>query len=167
MADLAAVKARRKGSDEGELTITSMMDMMTIILVFLLKSYSVEDIQVKPSDDLTLPSSNSLKAPEVHVNLVVSKSLITVDGVDVLEIIDGEVAEEDKKGTMVTDLYDVLQQKADDARSLAEKIGGDPFEGKILFQCDKDIKYSTVREVMYTAGQAQFGKFKFVVFKTD
>jgi biopolymer transport protein ExbD len=49
-------KARRQEVDTS-LNINSMMDMMTIILVFLLKSYSASDVSVAPSDDLTLPFS--------------------------------------------------------------------------------------------------------------
>ena len=73
----------------------------------------------------------------------------------------------EKKGTLISLLYEELQERAETAREQAEKLGGDAFEGKILFQCDKDIQYSTVREVMFTAGQAEFGKFKFVVFKQE
>ena len=56
---------------------------MTIILVFLLKSYSTEDIQIAPSDNLPLPVSSSKKPPELAVNAVVSKVAITVEGVEV------------------------------------------------------------------------------------
>jgi biopolymer transport protein ExbD len=166
MADLSIIRARRKKAEEG-LTITSIMDMMTIILVFLLKSYSVEDIQVKPSDDLTLPMSTSLKTPERVVNMVVSKSSITVEGNSIMSFVNGEIPEADKKGMLISPLYDALTERAEAAREQAEQYGAEKFEGKILFQCDKDLPYRTVREVMFTAGQAEFGKFKFVVFKME
>ena len=52
-----ALKQARRPTNDGGLNITSMMDMMTIILVFLLKSYSTQDISVAPSEDLELPVS--------------------------------------------------------------------------------------------------------------
>jgi len=61
-ADLRA-KSKARAAEKQELSITSLMDMMTIILVFLLKSYSVEDIQVKPSADLRLPASSAKRHP--------------------------------------------------------------------------------------------------------
>ena len=64
---MALKKARRSKPDAG-LNITSMMDMMTIILVFLLKSYSTQDISVAPSEDLELPVSTVKKAPEMAQN---------------------------------------------------------------------------------------------------
>ncbi len=41
---------------EAGLTITSLMDAMTIILCFLLKSYSVDDVTVSADEDLKLPA---------------------------------------------------------------------------------------------------------------
>jgi len=77
------------------------------------------------------------------------------------------VADEYKRGTMISPLYDTLQEKADDAKALAARNPNQPFKGRLLLQCDKDIPFSLLREVMYTAGQAQFGEFKFVVFKSE
>ena len=166
MPNPAEIRAKKRKTEEGGLSITSLMDMMTIILVFLLKSYSVEDIQVKPSADLRLPTSTSKKAPEVAVNVVVSKRTISVDGVKVIDVSDGmEIAEEYKRGTMITPLYDTLQEKADEAKAVAARNPSHPFKGRLLLQCDKDVPFSLLREVMYTAGQAQFGEFKFVVYK--
>jgi biopolymer transport protein ExbD len=176
---MALKKKKRKGASE-ELAITSMMDMMTIILVFLLKSYSTNDVSVAASADLQLPSSTAAKAPELSVNLIVSKSQILVDGVPVLNLTkvpDEEnpgqellsVPEDEKKGQMITRLYDRLLEKAEQAKALGEASGSDEheFKGRILLQCDKELPFAVIREVMYTAGQAQFGEFKFVVYKQE
>lgn len=168
-------KARR-GNASGELNITSMMDMMTIILVFLLKSYSTSDVSVAPSDDLQIPISSSQKPPKMAVNVVVSRKEILVDSVPVLRLTtyaDPETGEalisvpaEEKRGQMITKLYDVLLEKAEVAKALGERAGEEHgFKGQILLNCDKRLPFSIIREVMYTAGQAQFGEFRFVVIK--
>ena len=54
---MALKKARRREAEDG-LNITSKMDMMTIILVFLLKSYLTQDISIALSEDLELPVSS-------------------------------------------------------------------------------------------------------------
>ncbi|NOY26626.1 MAG: biopolymer transporter ExbD [Oligoflexia bacterium] len=176
---MALTKARRPEGNS-DLNITSMMDMMTIILVFLLKSYSTSDISVAPSEQLQLPTSSTKEAPELSVNLVVAKNQIVVDGVPVLELTTvpdedhpGEpmvaVPEDEKKGQVVTKLYDRLLEKAEAAKGLAEQSGNaeHAFKGRILIQCDKEMPFAVLREVMYTAGQAQFGEFKFVVYKAE
>ncbi|MEE2829545.1 MAG: biopolymer transporter ExbD [Myxococcota bacterium] len=154
---------RRQHDIDAELNITSLMDIMTIILVFLLKSYSTEDIQIAPSDNLLLPVSSSKRPPELAVNAVVSKVAITVEGVEVVKVTGNEVQDQYKRGTLISPLFDILKAEADEAKANAEKTNG-KFTGRLLLQVDRDIPFSLVREVMYTAGQAQFAEFKFVVY---
>ena len=174
-----AKKARRPKLDDS-LNISSMMDMMTIILLFLLKSYSTQDISVEGDDSLELPVSSTQKNPELAVNLVVSKRQVVVDGVPVLnltKVADEEnpgkdliaVPEDEKKGQMITKLYDRLLEAAERSKAIAEQSGSEEheFKGRILLQCDKTLPFSVIREVMYTAGQAQFGEFKFIVYKQE
>src|SRR5262245_15276379 len=62
------------------LTITAMLDMMTIILVFLLKSMSQSSASLPQSSDLTIPKSIlTTEASQEGVAVLVSKSQIIVD----------------------------------------------------------------------------------------
>ena len=60
-----ARKTRRRRTEHTaeELNIVAMMDMMTIILVFLLKSLSSSAANVPQSDDLRLPHSSVTTSP--------------------------------------------------------------------------------------------------------
>ena len=175
-----AKKAARRSVVKGDLNITSMMDMMTIILVFLLKSFATTDVTVAPSAELQLPYSNAEQAPELAVNLVVARDQIVVDGVPVIRLttIPDEahpgseliaIPEDEKRGQVVTKLYDRLLEKAEASKAIGEQSGSEAhaFKGRILIQCDKGLPFSVLREVMYTAGQAQFGEFKFIVYKME
>ena len=176
---MALKKARRTKPDAG-LNITSMMDMMTIILVFLLKSYSAQDISIAPSEDLELPLSTTQTKPEIAVNLVVTKSQIIVDGVEILRLAEMPdpadatkmrlaVPEDEKRGQLINLLHEVLLDKAESAKQLGSQSGSDQhsFKGRLLIQCHKTLPFSVLREVMYTAGQAQFSEFRFVVYKQE
>lgn len=174
-----AVKKARRPEVDTNLNINSMMDMMTIILVFLLKSYSASDVSVAPSDNLTLPFSTAQKAPEVAVNLVLEQQQIIVDGQPVIQLtkkMDEEsgkelvaIPEDAIQGQNISDLYDVLYEKAEQAKKLGERTDNPDlaFKGRILLQVDKEMPFAVLRSVMYTAGQAQFGEFKFVVYKQE
>src|SRR6478736_1454248 len=72
---------RRGGEVEiNFLNITAMMDMMTIILVFLLKSMSSSSASVPQSADLTLPNSVlTTEAAQDGLTVVISKSNLIVD----------------------------------------------------------------------------------------
>lgn len=165
-------KTRRK--ENSSLNITSLMDVMTIILVFLLKSYSTEDVSVAASEFLTLPVSTAQTAPKLAVNVVISQRDILVDGQVVLTIepsADGswQIPEAEKRQSLIPKLYDKLNEKAEVAKSLGDRTGSEDlaFKGQVLLQVDKELPFSVIRDVMYTAGQAQFGEFRFVVLKAS
>ncbi|TVQ92815.1 MAG: hypothetical protein EA397_06595 [Deltaproteobacteria bacterium] len=173
-----AGKKTRRAVAEGGLTITSLMDAMTIILCFLLKSYEASDVTVTPSDDLKIPSSSALAPIKSTVQLIVSQSRILVDGehvVNLQEYVDDEgrttfeVPEDEKKGQLISELFNNLDRKAQDLKQIHDSTGltEAEFKGQILLQCDRNLPFSLIREVMYTAGQAQFGEFKFVVVSTS
>src|SRR3954467_9676098 len=75
-------KAIRRNAHEPEinfLNITAMLDIMTIILVFLLKTLGESSAAVPQSDDLRLPASIMKKAPaQDGVLVTVSKTQILV-----------------------------------------------------------------------------------------
>jgi len=174
-------KSSRRGGGIEELNITSMMDMMTIILVFLLKSYSTDDISAAGNDDMVLPVSTSLTPPKLAVNVVVSQSQILVDGEPTVQLetvagADGQptfqIPDADKRGPITQSLYEKLVEKSETAKKLGDRakaMGAESdelgFQGQILLQCDRELPYSVIRDVMFTAGQAQFGEFRFVVIK--
>jgi biopolymer transport protein ExbD len=175
-----ALNKARRSEEPASLNITSMMDMMTIILVFLLKSYGTQDISVAPSDDLVLPVSTAQKSPEIAVNVVVSKISIVVDGVPIvnLETVPDpenpgqsvlQVPEDLLNGQLIDTLLDELSKKADIAKDIGKQSGlaEHAFKGRLLIQCDKKLPFAVLRQVMYTAGQAQFSEFKFVVYKME
>ena len=45
------------------LNITSMTDMFTIMLVFLLQTYSTADLEIIPQKNVRLPASNTTNNP--------------------------------------------------------------------------------------------------------
>ncbi|MFI5299660.1 MAG: ExbD/TolR family protein [Polyangiales bacterium] len=63
------------------LNITAMMDMMTIILVFLLKSLSASSANLPQSNDLALPTTIlQSEASQEGIQVVVSQSKVLVNG---------------------------------------------------------------------------------------
>ena len=70
----------------------------------------------------------------------------------------------------VDPLYKAFETSAKAAKDLAKLAGEDrddlKFKGRLLFQVDKDIPFSLLREVMFNAGQAEFSEFEFVVIQS-
>lgn len=159
-------KYRREAeNDTGELNLTAMMDMMTILLVFLLKSYGAADINVVMGPDLTPPSSRSLLMPVQAVTLTITKKDIAVGEKGVLELENGRLPQSAfaKPGSpLIPKIKDALQKEIDKQVKIASgnaamqaKIGTDKDLTRMLtIVGDKDMPYETLFKVLGTAGQA-------------
>ncbi|MFH1008317.1 MAG: biopolymer transporter ExbD [Candidatus Latescibacterota bacterium] len=157
-------KHRGKSSSGETLNLTSMMDMFTIIMVFLLKSYSATGKLISIPEGYTLPESIAEEMPVLAVNISVDDEYIMVD--DVLRIKVNEVREGYGPPYIIAPLQQVLLKKAGQQRLVVEKLGKS-FEGEVNIIGDKDIDLDLLIKVMGTCGQSQFGKIKLLVSQSQ
>jgi len=79
-------KKKKPQSTEMSLQITSMADIFTILLVFLLKSYAVGALEVQPSRGLKLPTAQKSDLAESRLALEVSENSVQLDGSPILPL---------------------------------------------------------------------------------
>jgi biopolymer transport protein ExbD len=166
MANKAITALRKNQTGTFGLQITSMIDMFTIILVFLLKSYASSAVDMSSNKNVVLPSSTASQAPIEALKLVVSKEGIYVDDKLVAAMEQGLVPKsfiDQKDDRFITPLYQALKAQADKTKSISAQNTDVNFEGKIIFQADQGLSYQTLRKVMYTSSFAGYTDFKFAV----
>jgi len=155
------IKRRKRKKDE-KLNITSMMDMFTIILVFLLKSYSSEGQLITPAQGLEIPNSKTELTTKPSLEIKVSENEIAVGEVVVAQVKDVI----DEKSMIIQGLADKLKSEKESAVLVAESQGRE-FTGELVIQGDKKMPYKLLTKVMYTCGQAGYSKQNFVVYKSE
>lgn len=162
-------KKAKRGGDEPSLSITSLMDVLTIILVFLLKSYSNNPVQLKQANDLQLPFSKAKSFPQESTAVTITGKYILVDDKPVVTLENTKVSESDLSGggLLIDPLYQKLLDAVDHEKKVARFQKNREFQGILTVIADRDVSYSLIVKVMYTAGQATFGKFKFAVINED
>jgi biopolymer transport protein ExbD len=156
------------------LNITAMLDMMTIILVFLLKSMSQSSASLPQSGDLTMPKSVlTTEASQEGVAVLISKSSIIVDDNIVATVpADATHGVEGKyKRTGPTDLYIVplanaLQSWRERDRQVRVATGKDPSSSEAIIIADSNTPYRLLTEVLFTLGQSEFAKFHLMVLQS-
>src|SRR4051812_1967131 len=150
------------------LNITPMMDMMTILLVFLLKQFSVQAAAASMSEGLQLPQSSIESARPLAVNVTITQSAILVEGDGVTTVrtgaVDPSVKRDGANGYYITPLVDVLNKHANRLKKIAA-MGGSQFDGTAMILVDKNTPYRLLTEVLYSAGQAEFKNYHLVVIK--
>ncbi len=149
------------------LNITAMMDMMTILLVFLLKQFSVQTAAAL-NRNLELPSSSSQKQSSQTVNVTITKDSILVEGKAITPVRAGAVDPSAKKdganGYYITPLVETLVHHSNQLKKI-EALGGNKFDGTAMVMVDKTTPYRLLTEVLYSAGQAEFGNYHLMVLK--
>ncbi len=161
-------KARRLPAGDVGVTINSLMDAMTIILVFLLMNYSVDPLRVDSGEDLKLPASTTEINPDPSAAVTVTARGIVVNDKAVVAVKDGTVDKAHKGGDEtslnIQPLFDALEQEATRQKEMS-RLAGSKFDGVLTIIAHEETPYRLVTEVLYTAGQAEFQKFKFAVLK--
>ncbi|MFZ5518225.1 MAG: ExbD/TolR family protein [Candidatus Zhuqueibacterota bacterium] len=161
---MAFIPSRIKKHDTNagavKVNLTSMMDMFTIILVFLLKTFSAEGSLIQPSEYLTLPHSGTEKQPEIALDVVVSKEWIMVNHEPVEKVSNVQ----NQRSLIIKNLQDKLSVYARESRRM-EELHGIKFSGKVAIQGDKEIPYSLLVKVMATCGKSDYPNMRLVVYK--
>jgi biopolymer transport protein ExbD len=147
-----------------EIDITSLLDILTILLVFLIQSYNASGVIINVPEGITLPRSSTESINTYGVNIQVSASKIWVDDKEVLntEALPDRIY--DSGGRRIISLYnELVRVKETIQRSEKSSPNATKFSGIANLVIDKTLKYSYVKRVMYTCAEAGFKDFKFVV----
>ncbi len=168
-------KSKRRNAREAEidfLNITAMLDLMTIVLVFVLKSLATSTQSIPQNADLQLPASVLTVEPgEEGVLIRISKTQISVGDEEqpIVEYSDarqlgqtGLDARHKRNGP--NDLYInplalVLQKYRENDRQIRLQTQKDASISEAIIVADEDTPYRLLFEVLYTAGQCEFGKY--------
>jgi len=136
--------------------LTSLVDVMTILLVFLLKSFSVEGNLVTPAGDLELPLSSARKPPTPTCAIEITRNAISSEGTIIAPL--QTVAEQESLLVGSLDDWMTLQrQRCADTAKMRE----------VLIQSDREIPFHVVKRVMYTCSKAGFRDFSVLVLEEE
>ena len=180
-------KRKRKLNNGFELQLTSLIDVLVIILVFLLKSYQTSLNTLTTVQGIQIPISASPDEPRDSLQVIITPEGITFEAKRVVEFLqDGATAGAtegnykldakglDEGGRRILSLYNTLvaaREKSELLKSKSpvrdEKGQPLPFDGILAVTADKRIQYDTLRKIMYTAGAAGFKVFRFIALKKE
>jgi biopolymer transport protein ExbD len=172
-------KSVRRNAREPEidfLNITAMLDLMTIILVFLLKSLSASSASIPQSKDLSLPNSIiTTEAAQEGVVILISKSQILVgdDPTPVVLLpgpeqlaqsgVDTKYKRSGPNDLYIVPLANALSHARETDKAIRLAKGLDATSSEAVIVADSTTPYRLLIEVLFTAGQSEFGKYHLMV----
>jgi hypothetical protein len=164
--DQSAARFKKRPSEDAPLSITSLMDAVTIILIFLLMNFSSDPMQVTPRKEvLELPLSTSkLSVKEKTITITIAADSILVDDKKAASVQNNKVDSSTPNSLLIEPLKAQLDEVVENTKRLNGKTGA-AFKDVVTLIVHGGIHYRLVTEVLYTAGTASFTKFKFAVVK--
>jgi biopolymer transport protein ExbD len=173
-------KAIRRNAHDHEvnfLNITAMLDIMTIILVFLLKTLGESSTSVPQSDDLRLSASIMKKPPaQEGVLVTVSKTQILVGDDKILTLpgreslaqagVDARFKRSGPNDLFIVPLGNALMAARKTDIAVRRAKGLDPSSSEAIVIADKGTPYRLLMEVLFTLGQSEYGKYHLMVMQS-
>ena len=158
----------RKKTPLIEIDITSLLDILVIMLVFLLKSYNSSGIIINVPPGVSLPRSVAKQPNSTGTIVQVSPERIWVDDKVVLDVNQLSAKTYDQQNRRIIPLYNELVKKREEI-NLVKNVSHNAkeFSGQINFIIDKTLKYNYIKKLMYTGAEAGFTRYKFVVLSDE
>jgi biopolymer transport protein ExbD len=171
---------RKKGrSVVALLSLTAMVDMFTVLVVFLLQNFSTPNVLIYIPPHVELPKAESTKDLQPAFVVTISKNEIYLDK----EVIAKNSDVQSQEDWLIKPLHEGLisglaaskaqyeQNLRNRIRNVVDSAKGQEIEdeelnwNKVTIQSDKNIDFLTVKKVMYTITEAGAGEINFAVTK--
>jgi len=146
--------------EEMVLQITSMADIFTIILVFLLKSFSTGISGITPN--VMLPEAKASDEMVETLKVEIAENSIMLDGISVTSLKNFKFDSADMESDFTPRSFNaalVMQKEKSNARQPAS-VTANP---KLLILADEKTPYKTLKSVMTASSQQGFADFKLLV----
>jgi len=151
-----------KYTSDGGLTLTSMMDILTTLLFFVLKSYVSGGEVTVPPPGVTLPRSTVNADMHTSVVVAIDHDAIMLAGERVATVHDALATDELMIAPLAQRLTEARQQMDD----LDQKKGMKRETARLAtIQGDADIEFRVLQKVMYTLDRNGFPDIALAVLK--
>ncbi len=171
-------KGAGKRSAVAILSLTAMVDMFTVLAVFLLQNYATTGQIIEIAENVELPSAGSVKELKPSNVVIISSKEVLFNNEkvgDYSEIKEQEGWDLPKLDELVKKM---IEEGEEEKRSLTNKIkkavnqkdededGIDEFR-KLTIQADRNIEFLTIKKIMFTATNSGIYEINFAVLKTE
>ncbi|MBC6415895.1 MAG: biopolymer transporter ExbD [Bdellovibrionales bacterium] len=161
------------------LQLTAMVDMFTVLVVFLLQNYAATDQILPISDKIDLPKAQEVKTLKPSYVVILSDGVVTLNE-DVLGNLNDETSDQDwlypPLKAKMEELLNSANQKENNfllaqLKQIAENTNDDgvivqaPF--RVTIQADQNVNFLDIKKIMYTLTDAGVREMNFAVIKNQ
>lgn len=162
------------------LSLTAMVDLFTVLVVFLLQNYATTGEVIDIPEGVKLPEAHEVKDLKPANVVIVSDKGVAVNNDKVMEIAQVRASEDWNLEPLKIKLMQLIQKGEEEKHALGNKIKNavekikagdkavdeevDPYR-KVTIQADKQLDFLTLKKVMYSVTEAGIVEINFAVMK--
>jgi biopolymer transport protein TolR len=146
-----------KGSSS--VNLISMMDILTVLLLFLLKSYVAGGEVMVPPAGIDLPPSTADQPPQTSIVVAIDEDEIQVGGERVATVEETLSTPELEIASLAAFLQ-VVRERQDE---IAQLQGSQPVIRLATIQGDRNIEFRVLQKVMFTLSQSGYESISLAV----
>jgi biopolymer transport protein ExbD len=174
-------KSKRRvpeGEDITHINLVAMMDMMTILLVFLIMNLTITTSPLNISVTLSQSSTRTPEQSQEHSKVItIAPSAILVEGAPVVKVLNGDVDPSEKtEGQFGVEIGKLKAVLSEHHQQMYNIMGGEEPPHELTIIADKNIPYRLLYTVMFTAGRSNaskvpngpgFQKYRLIVMRQE
>lgn len=147
----------KKHGGYASLNLTPMVDMFTIIVIYLIQNFSSDGDILYMSKDIQLPNITAQMKLERAPVVSVSAESVSLDGSRVIDVAD---LTRDETWNIPA-LEEAMREARKKIEASSDAFRGDGFKGVVNIQVDKAVQFKVLKKVMFACNQAGFGNVSF------
>lgn len=160
--------AGQKRSAVVVLQLTAMVDMFTVLVVFLLQNYASTNQILPISDQIALPQATSVKELKPSLVVVLSKDYLSFDEKRLMSFRQIQASSKWVLDPLVPPIKAAIEKMSQSGEGKdADLKGQTPKHYKMTLQVDKDIDFLSVKKVLYSLTEAGLKEINFAVIKVQ
>jgi biopolymer transport protein ExbD len=141
------------------LNLVAYIDMMTMLVIFLLMSFSATGEVLFIQKNIVLPDAQNWTELERAPAIAISREVVTLEGKQVATM--DELMQDSATGDFkIPELFDLLTTSKNNYKLLHPN---EEFNGIAIIQADKAVEFKALRKVMFTAQVAGYNNVNFAV----
>lgn len=162
--------------DNGEggfnLNLYPMLDIFSILICFLLMSYSTEGQSVDSNPNLELPTSSVRLSLDESASVSITKTEVVVQGgAVIIPLENGDVAENRRSQGAIPDAYLEFKKLRNSMETLKNRdqslLLNEKDLNTLTMEADKATEFKVIKRVMLSAQQAEFVGWKLAASKEN
>lgn len=165
------------GGDSSEtlsLNLMPMLDIFSILVTFLLMSYSTDPTNHDVDQNLELPDSVTMVTMDEVPSIIVNRNEIFVNNKKIVTLEGGKVPAADLSQGAIMPVYTALKEIDEANQKVLAEFRGEELNpngekkakpGEITIEMDKKHDFQLLKRIMLSGQQANFITFKLLVAK--